>query len=210
MTKAVVALAVAVVAFGCLAWASRAEPSCLTVRDTVPVAVRHAGLPYYDDVGFTASWDRAPHHVIAPFRLFDQRGQAFTEKNLDGHVSVLGFFSPGCSGVCTTTVANERRLARLPIQIVSIAVTPETTQTLQAYARVHGVGWHLLNGDAVTVQRLQQDDCFAAPYGDQGGPAQHTETLVLVDAQRHLRGVYRGTSPFDIERVAHDLAALSH
>src|SRR3954471_16201836 len=61
-------------------------------------------LPYYDTADFTPKWNISANddhfHKIRPFRLTNQNGQAFTEKNMDGKICVVDFFFTTCPGIC--------------------------------------------------------------------------------------------------------------
>ena len=43
----------------------------------------------------------------------------------------------------------------------------------------------------------------------EAGQVLHTEKLLLVDEGGHLRGVYNGTLPHDVNRLVEDVRALS-
>lgn len=180
-----------------------------------------APLPYYGAADFTPEWSPVPHRVGA-FALTDQRGAAFTEKNLAGRVYVASFIYTRCSVVCPVLVKNLAKVqaATKPggAMIVSFTVTPDidTPDVLATFGQERHIDadrWRLLTGSRQTIYGLARDAFFAdddrvRASVDQPDAFLHTEKLVLVDQQGRLRGVYDGTLPRDIDLLIADANAL--
>ena len=90
----------------------------------------------------------------------------------------------------------------------------ESVPVLKKYAAEKGIisgKWHLLTGDEKEIYHLARKEYFA---GDTIGYYQatdeflHTENFILVDKQRRIRGVYNGTLPVEMERLAEDILVL--
>jgi len=85
---------------------------------------------------------------------------------------------------------------------------------LQTYASLHHIKdarWHLLTGPRADIERLARDSYFVnlndgTSYGVSN--LAHTETLVLVDGQGRLRGMYTGSLPLDIARLSEDIRSV--
>jgi protein SCO1/2 len=192
-------------------------------------ACRHNAdsLPFYRNAAMTPEWlsraeATAPTmHRVAEFRMVDQGGRTVTERSLAGHVTLVHFFFTACGDVCPLTTSNLGRvLAGLPgddrLQLLSYSVTPErdSVGALRAFAAMHGIAdprWHLLTGSRSDVERLARDSYFVRlgdgrTYGVQA--IAHTESVLLVDADGRLRGVYAGTLPLEMERLRQDIAEL--
>nr|WP_197493221.1 SCO family protein [Woeseia oceani] len=96
----------------------------------------------------------------------------------------------------------------------SIRPTTDTREILQAYARDYGVisgKWHLLTGDKKAIYELAKDAYFANE--DLGNPDKlsdflHTENLLLIDQNRHIRGVYNGLSTTSVNHLLSDIEIL--
>jgi protein SCO1/2 len=185
------------------------------------------GLPFYQTVDRTPEWitPGAPEfsriHRVADFSLVDQDGAMVTGASLEGKVYVASFFFTTCQQLCPTLRSNLSKVqdafrADSGVLILSHTVAPERddTATLQRYARANGIvrgKWHLLTGSATTIAELARDSYFAQLPDSINGvptPALHSETFVLVDSQRRIRGVYDGSLLFDVERLIADIHAL--
>jgi protein SCO1/2 len=184
------------------------------------------GLPFYRTAALTPEWlagpDRASPavHRVSAFDLRNQHGAAVRDSILDGRVSIVHFFFATCGGVCPATRVNLAQLMRAvpdaDVRILSHSVQPErdSVAALAAYAELHGIRdprWQLLTGTRSEVERLARESYFVnLSDGRSYGTEQlaHTETVVLVDRQRRIRGVYNGTLPLDVERLRDDIAML--
>ena len=96
-------------------------------------------------------------HQIPSFRLTDQNGQPFSDKNLKGKIYVSSFFFTTCSGICRQLTLNMKTLSEAfsnndNIQFVMHSVTPDIDQPeiLQKYLDLRNSAsrqWHLLTGN---------------------------------------------------------------
>ena len=186
-------------------------------------------LPYYSDPGFTPHWkntDTNPaffQHQIAPFRLLNQLGDTITEKNLTGKIYVAGFFFTACPGICRNLTLQLKRVQEQFLQdnrimLVSYSVTPETDQPdkLFQYANTYGINskrWWLLTGNRDSIYQLARRDYFAdEDMGMQKTSKDflHTENLLLIDQNRAIRGIYKGTSAAEVDLLMKDIQKLLH
>jgi protein SCO1/2 len=171
--------------------------------------------PFFDSRDFTPRWKPVAHRV-ADFRMTTQTGMAVTSRDLAGHLYIASFIYTRCAAVCPLLV---RQLSRLQeatrgmpdVRIVSFTVTPEidSPEVLAAFGRDHGIDparWWLLTGNQRDIYALARGSYFADE--DRAGDFLHTEKIVLVDGGGHLRGVYNGTQPFQIDQLVGDIAQL--
>jgi protein SCO1/2 len=181
-----------------------------------------SALPYYDGADLSPYW--APvAHTVHPFRLTTQTGSALSERDFDGRIHVASFIFTQCPNLCPLLVERLRRVQeaarRWPdVRLVSYSVTPtlDTPEVLAAFGRTHGVDpsiWWLATGDAAIIRGLARTSYFASDARTEEDPSAadallHSESVVLVDRDRHLRGVYNGTQPFEIERLLEDIPTL--
>jgi protein SCO1/2 len=185
---------------------------------------RTSAVPYYDGPEFTAKWTPVAHRV-APFSLTTQTGAAISNRSLAGRIHVASFIYTKCAAVCPILVSQltrvQRALTAIPdAKIVSYSVTPDedTPAALAAFGRSRSVDparWSLVTGDRRQIYRLARESYFADD--DRVGPAAgdgderflHTEKVLLVDGDGHLRGVYNGTQPHEIDQLIADLKSLA-
>ena len=181
-------------------------------------------LPYYDTADFTPKWEMPAgqaFHQVRPFSLVNQKNEVFTEKNLDGKISVVDFFFTTCPGICPRMTSSMGDIQKEfidddNIQLVSHSVTPEADSAgvLERYAENNHVNfkrWKLLTGKKQEIYDLGRRYYFVEE--DEGIKKDndvflHTENFVLVDAQRHLRGIYNGLDPNSMQDLIRDIKIL--
>ena len=183
-------------------------------------------LPFYRTSAMTPEWLSAADagetsmHRVSQFALTDQHGARLTNASFAGKVSVVHFFFTGCRDVCPTTTRNIARLLRDThderIQILSHSITPQadSIRALERFAEERGIRdrrWHLLTGDSTAIDSLARRSYFVrlgndTTYG--GRSIAHSETVLLVDGQGRLRGVYAGTLQLEMDKLKEDVDAL--
>lgn len=184
-------------------------------------------LPFYQDATFTPHWlpaesdSLADWHRIQPFSLINQVGDTITEASLDGKIYVADFFFTACPGICPKMTSNmailqEAFMDEPDIILLSHSVTPkyDSVAVLKEYAEAKGVDakkWHLLTGDRDEIYRLGRHDYFVEE--DLGLEKSrddflHTENFVLIDRNRHIRGIYNGLNRASVDQLAADIRSL--
>ncbi len=183
-------------------------------------------LPFYDDVSLTPRWpstqrDRDAAHRVGDFHLVDAAGQAVTRRDVKGRVYVASFFYTQCRTLCPDLRVQLARVHEAVegdtrVMILSHSVMPETDvpSRLAHYAVRNGVDgrqWKLLTGSRTELVRLARDAYFvelADTTGNTAGRLRHTETIVLVDRDGHIRGVYDGSLAYDVTQLIADIRQL--
>ncbi len=105
------------------------------------------------------------------------------------------------------------------ITLVSYTINPEkdTVQVLADYAKEYGAipgKWFLLTGDKKQIYDLARQSYFVAavPVDPKisGGPDDfiHSEQLILVDKEKHIRGFYDGTDYEDVNLLIDEIKVL--
>jgi protein SCO1/2 len=183
------------------------------------------GLPYYD-ASRTPSWPSSAgairrSHVVGDFRLTDQDGRTVSRRDVAGKAYVAAFFYAQCRTLCPDVRVQLSRVHEAfatdsMVRILSHTVMPETDgpRRLADYAarnRVDGDQWRLLTGSRAELERVARDAYFVELSDSSGatqGTLRHTETLVLVDGEGHLRGMYDGSLAYDVTQLITDVASL--
>ncbi|GJM34177.1 MAG: SCO family protein [Saprospiraceae bacterium] len=184
-------------------------------------------LPYYNEATFTPHWldpdsdSLNQFHTIAPFKLLNQDGDTITEKSLQGKIFITDFFFTTCPGICprmTTNMAvlQEAFLHDADVMLLSHSVTPErdSVAVLKNYAKVKGVKsgkWHLLTGDRQQIYHLGRKQYFVEEdlgLEKEADDFLHTENFILVDKNRHIRGIYNGLNKTSINQLIDDVKTL--
>lgn len=186
-----------------------------------------AELPYYNEATFTPHWlannsdSVQKFHQIPSFSLINQNGKRITEKTVDGKIYVVDFFFTSCPGICPKMTANmkvlqDEFLNDEDILLLSHSVTPEvdTIEKLKRYAIEEGVDarrWHLLTGERQEIYNLGRQAYFVEEsmgLEKSEDDFLHTENFVLIDRNRHIRGIYNGLNKTDIRNLITDVSIL--
>jgi protein SCO1/2 len=185
------------------------------------------GLPYYQDPSFTPFWftkQQLPDtiHRIPAFDFLNQNGVTITRDSIEGKIAVVDFFFTKCPGICPKLAKHMRMVLDScqndqQVVLLSHSVTPEydTGKVLQEYAQRVGAvtgQWHLLTGDKKAIYTIARKSYFAdEDLGLQKNENDflHTENLILLDRQQHIRGVYKGTNWAEVQQLIADIKTLS-
>ena len=184
-------------------------------------------LPYYNESTFTPLWfeensnEIEALHQIGSFRFINQDGDTVTEHTFAEKIYVTDFFFTICPGICPKMAANmgvlqEAFLEDEEILLLSHSVTPEmdSVTTLKRYAEAKGVvsgKWHLVTGDREEIYRMGRKEYFVE---EDLGEAKdldeflHTENFVLIDQNRHIRGIYNGLNRSSVNQLIADIRTL--
>jgi protein SCO1/2 len=182
-------------------------------------------LPYYNTPDFTPEWlskkDAERMHVISDFSFTDQDGQKVSGNDLKGKIHIANFFFTTCPGICPTMAKNLLKLQKefgnySDIKLVSYSVMPwsDSVPNLKNYEKTFGMKngmWYLLTGNTSEIYELARRSYFAeekAGFNSDSTEFLHTEHVLLVDKNGHLRGIYNGTLPLDAERLIEDIKIL--
>ena len=160
-------------------------------------------------------------HHVGPFRAEDQHGTHITENILHGRVTVVHFFFTKCGDICPVTTSNLKALldsmpSEVRVQVLSFSVQADSDRIadLAQYADERGDTdhrWHLLTGQRSEIDSLARHSFFVrlgdgATFGVKS--IAHTESVLLVDWQGRLRGIYAGTLPLEMQRLHDDVDVL--
>ena len=104
------------------------------------------------------------------------------------------------------------------VLLLSHSVMPKTDSVavLKTYAKNNQViddKWHLVTGDKNDIYSLGRDSYFVE--NDLGEPKSiedflHTENFLLIDKNKHIRGIYNGLNRASIVQLITDVKALKN
>lgn len=185
-------------------------------------------LPYYNTPDFTPVWltdnDAIKAvHAIPAFQLTDQVGNRVSETTVKGKIYIANFFFTACGSVCPRMMGNlakvQAAFARdTNVMILSHTVTPDldSVAVLNRYAAKHSIKqpqWRLLTGNKDTIYHLARKAYFAdEQQGFYRGTNDflHTENMVLIDREGHIRGVYNGTLALETDHLIEHIRILEN
>lgn len=184
-------------------------------------------LPFYQEATFTPHWISANDHSldtfhrISPFELLNQEGEVVTEKTFANKIYVVDFFFTICPGICPKMTSNMMILQDTflnddDVLLLSHSVTPEmdSVSVLKEYAENKGIlsdKWHLVTGSQKDIYKLGRKDYFVEEnlgLEKEEEDFLHTENFVLIDKNRHIRGIYNGLNKTSINQLITDIKTL--
>jgi protein SCO1/2 len=183
--------------------------SCGSTQKKLPIL----GEPNY-------SGKDSSYPIIANFSVTDQDGNIINNQSFDNKIYVADFIFLSCPSICPTMTATMKKIyltyaAESRINFISYSIDPkhDTIPRLKAYARKLGVRsdkWHFVTGNQDSIFQLSEHSYFSTAYPDSVSPGgfTHSGGLLLVDKNRHLRGVYNAANPEETIRLKDDIQIL--
>ena len=184
-------------------------------------------LPYYKEESFTPHWltpnteEEQNFHKIPEFHLVNQLGDTISQKTFEDKIYITDFFFTTCPGICmkmtgNMTILQEEFKDDPTIVLLSHSVTPtiDSVEVLKTYADKNGIianKWHLVTGDKQEIYDLGRNEYFVE--NDLGIPKDindflHTENFLLIDKNKHIRGIYNGLNKASISQLITDVRTL--
>lgn len=183
-------------------------------------------LPYYNEASFTPNWidensnKLKTFHKIPSFSLTNQNGKNITDRTFENKIYVADFFFTTCPGICPMMTKNMTLVQEAfkdddDVLLLSHSVTPsiDTVAQLKKYAIDKGVlnNWHLVTGDKKEIYDLGRKFYFVEE--DLGKPKGiddflHTENFILIDKEKHIRGIYNGLNKNSVKQLIADIKTL--
>lgn len=187
--------------------------------------VKEDQLPYYSSAEFTSQWlartDADTVHQIPDFSFTNQYGQMITRQTFDKKITVVDFFFTTCPGICKKLTSSLSRVQDEfknddRVLLLSHSVTPEkdSVPVLKRYAEEHNAikdKWHFVTGDKNFIYRIARTAYFADEdmgWKQDSSVFLHTENILLIDGDHHIRGVYKGTVDLQVNDLIADIKKL--
>ncbi|MGY5356005.1 SCO family protein [Wenyingzhuangia sp. IMCC45467] len=189
---------------------------------------RVSKLPYYMEASFTPHWNLSTErlktfHKIQDFKLTDQTGQEISNKTFENKIYVTNFFFTTCPGICPRMTSNlslvqDAFLEDKDVLILSHSVTPtiDSVAVLKYYADVNNIQknkWYLATGNRKQIYDLGRKSYFVeedlGEYQEEEDFL-HTENFVLVDKNKHIRGIYNGLNKTAVHQLIIDIKTLKN
>jgi protein SCO1 len=183
-------------------------------------------LPILGNPAITSSWSNGKvifdttYPVVPAFSLTDQDSLPVNEKTFYGHVYVVDFIFLSCPGICPIMTDEMERTYRFyehndHVMFLSHTIDPErdTIPRLKAYAdnlHIDNKKWKFVTGNQDTIYQLAYKGYYAKAYKDSSAPGGyiHSGGFLLIDKNRHIRGVYDGTDRNETFRLINDISLL--
>ena len=160
------------------------------------------------------------YHTVGTFSLLDSDSNIVTERITENKVFVADFFFTTCTTICPKMTMQLKRVQDKfrndsTVNIVSFTVDPgnDTPAVLKAYAKKYDAipgKWYFLTGPRDQIYDLARHSYFITAMEGDGHPDAfvHSEQLVLIDREKHIRGFYDGTDYHDVKKLMEDIEVL--
>lgn len=198
------------------------------VKQTAEKATEIKKLPYFNTPDFAPTWlpntnELNKFHKIPEFNFTNQLGEQITNETLKGNIYLASFFFTTCPNICLKLTQNMRELQKIyadddEFKLISHTVMPtvDTQEVLKEYGERQDINpkkWYLVNGEKEKIYDLAREAYFADDLYKQTNDKNrfiHTENIILVDKNSHIRGVYNGTLPAEVERIQRHINILKN
>ena len=177
-------------------------------------------LPYFGERTAPGGGDDKDtiYYSVPGFELISQTGETITQKTFDNCIYIANFFFASCKDVCPKmnakvesvyTKIKEQNIKE--IKFLTITVDPEndSVPVLAEYAnKFHAdpKSWYFATGTKEEIFKTGKG--FLLPVSIEDKTIDHSQQLLLIDKNKHIRGIYNGLDEVEILRLKDDLKVL--
>jgi protein SCO1/2 len=195
-------------------------PACSSKNAPAETSTR---LPFYGDRAMQPAPMAGPADTIftvPAFTLTNQEGKTITNDTFKGKIYVTDFFFATCPSICPKMQSELLRVYEKfqgdpRVLFLSHTIDPahDSIPVLRDYAERLGIKdasrWHFATAPHDTIFSLARAYMTGAQKDStvKGGYA-HSGTFALVDPQHHIRGVYDGMEPTQVNKLMQDIPVL--
>lgn len=169
-------------------------------------------------------------HQVKDISLVNQLGVPVSlNKDLKGKIIIVDFIFTTCPSICPRLTSNLKVLhtafRKRPkrgigldelVQLVSITVNPavDSFPRLRHYADSYGVNhdkWWFLTGDKAAIYDFARNELGLSVQPGDGDENDiiHSQKLIVLDADRYIRGYYDGLDTAAVSKCAYDVSLLT-
>ena len=160
------------------------------------------------------------YHKIPNFKFLNQDSLWISQKDMAGKIYVADFFFTTCPTICPTMKTQLLRIYDKfaeddRVRILSHTIDPEYdgVRVLKDYAKklnITSPRWNLVTGKKSDIYRLGEKSYMVTAQEDanEEGGFVHSGAFILVDQNRHVRGIYDGTKEEDVNHLIEDMSLL--
>ena len=160
------------------------------------------------------------YHKIPDFKFLNQDSLWISQKDMAGKIYVADFFFTTCPTICPTMKTQLLRIYDKfaeddRVRILSHTIDPEYdgVRVLKEYAKklnIKSPRWNLVTGKKSDIYRLGEKSYMVTAQEDANevGGFVHSGAFILVDQNRHIRGIYDGTKEEDVKHLIEDMTLL--
>jgi protein SCO1 len=160
------------------------------------------------------------YHTIPDFAFVSQYGDTVTNHTLDGKIYVADFFFTTCPTICPKMKTQLKRVYdqfrdNNRVVLLSHTIDParDSVAVLREFAANLGVKdrqWLFVTGDRDKIYEIGEKSYMVTAQADSTAPGGvvHSGAFILVDTQKHIRGIYDGTTAEGVDKLMSDIKKL--
>ncbi|POY35988.1 SCO family protein [Solitalea longa] len=160
------------------------------------------------------------YQTIQSFRFVNQDSQWVSNDTFKDKIYVADFFFTSCPTICPIMKKNmlvvyNKFKGNPHFGIISHSIDPrhDSVTVLKKFAHKIGVDdtqWNFVTGNRDTIYALAEHSYLTTAKEDNAAPGGivHQGAFILIDKNRHIRGVYDGTNPEAVDKMMIDIDNL--
>lgn len=158
--------------------------------------------------------------TIPEFAFRSQYGDTITSKNFKDKIYVADFFFVTCPRICPVMKKNMLKVYEAfkddpRVGILSHTIDPDhdSVQVLKTYADdlgLKGRTWLFVTGNREKIYEIGEKHYLVTAQADDQAPGGyiHSGAFVLIDKNKHIRGMYDGTEEKEVQLMIRDMKTL--
>lgn len=156
---------------------------------------------------------------IKDFSFINQDSTTVTNKTFENKIYVADFIFLSCPTICPKMNFELNKVYEIyknnpKVNFLSHTIDPErdSIKRLKEFKTSLGLNenWHFVTGNKDSIFTIATKSYFTTAYPDEKEPGGlvHGGGFLLVDMNKHIRGVYDGTNPDETKRLINDIKLL--
>ena len=160
------------------------------------------------------------YHTIPDFSFVNQFDETVSEQKFKNKIYIADFIFTTCPGICPIMTKQLARVQKafesekVKPFLISHTVDPETdsVKVLLEYGKLKGANfstWDFVTGSKKKIYKIAEQYLVVANE-DPNTEIKfvHSETLVLIDKNKRIRGMYNGTDSLEVNKLIIDIKTL--
>jgi protein SCO1/2 len=158
--------------------------------------------------------------TVPPFSFLNQDSTIITDQYFTDKIYIADFIFVSCPSICPKMTANlktvyEAYATNNRVYFLSHTIDPDrdSPSRLKRYTsglNINTQKWNFVTGAKDSLFNIAKQGYFTNAYADSTSPGGlvHSGGLLLVDKNKHIRGVYDGTDTEEMNRLKNEIAIL--
>jgi len=162
------------------------------------------------------------YHKVPEFSFDGHNGNKVTNGTFENSIYVADFVFTTCAEICPKMSTQLMRVQNKfeefeNVKFLTHTVNPkhDTVEVMKKYAEQYGAidgKWFMVTGDKKEIYDIARHGYFLDVRDGDGGAHDfiHSQDMILIDENGHMRGIYDGTDSFKVNDLIKDIEALQY